>query len=69
MAVVYNDKVGDNIDVLLRKFRKEMEREGVLKELKDRQYFQKTSKINRQEKKRLEKRLRRKEKKRRQQFY
>ena len=62
MATV-NISLEDNVEFAIRKFRKEVEKESILKELKDRQYYKKPSLIKREEKIKLEKRIKRKERK------
>lgn len=63
MAVI-NISSDENVEIAIKRFRKEVERESILKELKDRQFYRKPSLIRREERIRLEKRIKRKEKKR-----
>jgi small subunit ribosomal protein S21 len=56
---------GENIEIAIKRFRKEVEKENILKELKDRQYFHKPALIRKMERLKLEKRLKRKDRKRR----
>ena len=58
----------DNIEIAIRKFRKEVEKEAIVKEIKERQFFKKQSQVKREERDRLEKRIKRKEKKRKRQL-
>ena len=56
----------DNIEIAIKRFRKEVEKESILKEMKNRQFYKKPSLIRREEKIKLAKRIRRKERKRNQ---
>ena len=55
----------ENIESAIKRFRKEVEKECILKELKDRQYYKKPSLVKRDEAIKLEKRIKRKERKKR----
>lgn len=55
----------DNVEIAIKRFRKEVEKEAILKELKDRQYYQKPALLKKMARLKLEKRKKRKERKRR----
>lgn len=55
---------GQNPEISLKKFRKEVEKENILKELKDRQYYMKPAKVKKEKRLKLEKRIKRKQRKR-----
>lgn len=57
--------LGENVELSIKRFRKEVEKENILKELKDRQYYHKPSMIRKEENIKLEKRMKRKNRKRR----
>ncbi|HBE03770.1 MAG TPA: 30S ribosomal protein S21 [Spirochaetia bacterium] len=59
MATV-NIKENDNIEIAIKKFRKEVEKEGILKVLKDKQFYKKPSLEKKIAKEKSEKRLKRK---------
>ncbi|HMB01000.1 MAG TPA: 30S ribosomal protein S21 [Spirochaetota bacterium] len=63
-----NVKNEENVEISIKRFRKEVEKESILKELKDRQYHVKPSTQKKLDRKKLEKRLKRKERKRRAQM-
>ena len=50
-------KRGEPIDKALRRLKKKLDREGVLRELRNRRHFEKPSEIKRREQKRLVKRI------------
>lgn len=64
MAVVYI-KPGDNVEVCIKRFRKEVDKESILKELKERQFFKKPALKRKIEKNKLEKRIKKNMRKRR----
>jgi len=55
-----NIKENDNIEIAIKKFRKEVEKEGILKVLKDKQFYKKPSLEKKIAKEKSEKRLKRK---------
>lgn len=50
-------KKGEPIDKALRRLKKKLDREGVLRELRNRRHYEKPSEIKRREEKRLVKRI------------
>ncbi len=50
-------KKGEPIDKALRRLKKKLDREGVLRELRNRRHYEKPSEIKRREEKRLVKRF------------
>ncbi len=50
-------KRGEPIDKALRRLKKKLDREGVLRELRNRRHYEKPSEIKRREEKRLAKRI------------
>lgn len=54
----------ENIEFAIKKFRKEVERESILRECKERQRYRKPSLVRREAKMRLEKRMKRRERRR-----
>lgn len=68
MATV-NISEGENVELSIKRFRKEVEKEAILKELKDRQYFVKPARARKEERLKLEKRLKRKNRKRKMMGY
>ncbi|MCM8531551.1 MAG: 30S ribosomal protein S21 [Lentisphaeraceae bacterium] len=50
-------KRGEPIDKALRRLKKKLDREGVLRELRNRRHYEKPSEIKRREEKRLVKRI------------
>lgn len=50
-------KRGEPIDKALRRLKKKLDREGVLRELRNRRHYEKPSEIKRREDKRLAKRI------------
>ncbi len=64
MTTINISNPDENIEISIKRFRKEVEREGILKELKDRQYYHKPSMIKKEESIRLEKRKKRRDRKR-----
>ena len=50
-------KRGEPIDKALRRLKKKLDREGILRELRNRRHFEKPSEIKRREQKRLVKRI------------
>ncbi len=56
----------ESVEIAIKRFRKEVERESILKELKDRQFYRKPSLVRREEKIKLAKRIKRKQRKRNQ---
>ena len=58
---VYKD---ENVEFSIKRFRKEVEKEAILKEMKDRQYYHKPALVRKEEKVKLEKRVKRKNRKR-----
>ena len=50
-------KRGEPIDKALRRLKKKLDREGVLRELRNRRHYEKPSEIKRREEKRLGKRI------------
>ena len=50
-------KRGEPIDKALRRLKKKLDREGVLRELRNRRHYEKPSEIKRREEKRLIKRI------------
>ncbi len=64
MATIYINNPEENIEISIKRFRKEVEKESILKELKDRQYYHKPSLIRKFETIRLEKRKKRRDRKR-----
>lgn len=64
MATIYINNSDEPVEVSIKRFRKEVEKENILKELKDRQYYRKPSLIRKQEAIKLEKRKKRRDRKR-----
>lgn len=64
MAVVHV-RDGEPPEIAIKRFRREVERENILRELKDRRYHKKPAKIRKEEAIKLEKKLRRIARKRR----
>lgn len=52
------------VEISIKRFRKEVEKENILKELKDRQYYHKPSLVRKEEAIKLEKRKKRRDRKR-----
>lgn len=50
-------KKGEPIDKCLRRLKKKLDREGILRELRNRRHYEKPSEIKRREEKRLVKRI------------
>lgn len=50
-------KRGEPIDKALRRLKKKLDREGILRELRNRRHYEKPSEIKRREEKRLVKRI------------
>ena len=50
----------ENIEISIKRFRKEVEKEGILKVLKDKQFYKKPSLIKKLQKEKAEKRMKRK---------
>lgn len=63
MATIFI-KDEDQIEISIKHFRKEVERENIIREVKERQYFIKPSKKKKMAAIKLRKRLKRKDKKR-----
>ena len=63
MAVVYV-RPAENIEISIKRFRKEVDKESILKELKERQYFKKPALKRKIEAIKLEKRIKKNQKKR-----
>ncbi len=63
MATIYV-KEEEHIEISIKRFRKEVEKENILRELKERQYHIKPATKRKIESAKLEKRIKRKEKKR-----
>ncbi|MBN8215328.1 MAG: 30S ribosomal protein S21 [Spirochaetes bacterium] len=61
---MYINNSDEPVEVSIKRFRKEVEKENILKELKDRQYYRKPSLIRKQEAIKLEKRKKRRDRKR-----
>jgi small subunit ribosomal protein S21 len=64
LATIYINNSDEPVEVSIKRFRKEVEKENILKELKDRQYYRKPSLIRKQEAIKLEKRKKRRDRKR-----
>lgn len=64
MATVYINNSDESIDISIKRFRKEVEKENILKELKDRQYYNKPALQRKLESIKLEKRKKRRDRKR-----
>jgi small subunit ribosomal protein S21 len=52
-----NTKKGEPIEKALRRLKKKLDREGVLRELRNRRHYEKPSEIRRREEKRIAKRI------------
>ncbi len=58
MAVVYV-RASENIEACIRRFKKEVDKERIIKELKERRFYKKPALVRKIESDRLEKRIRR----------
>ena len=60
MATVNNYRNDKDVEFLIKIFRREVDKEGILNEMKDRKYFKKDSTINHETKKKYEYKMARK---------
>ncbi len=67
MAVVFV-KPSDNLEISVRKFRKEVDKQGTLKELKERRFHKKPALVRKQERIKLGKKIKKSMRKKRYQM-
>jgi ribosomal protein S21 len=63
MATVYNKDGNKSVEQMIKEFKKEVDKEEILTELKNREYFKKDSILRHEEKKKREIKVRRRAKK------